>query len=274
MMSPMPSKTLAYVSWLCFPYLLFYVTLLKNRVKVKCANMWALKIRLFCQAICLEQIVAIQKIKPVFPSRPLPIPPFETHLWMKKWTNACSKKMILKSFDFWCANLWMLSKTFIHLHSLYLKWFFMCSIMAYYYKHTMQQPNLINFWVRKILCACALIKTRMLALILYIRILKYRRESFFSRASSLWTSDLFMETDEIVYNKRIIFNSALFLCLYFTWCTWWLKGGKTWSFLGKVLKNSTLASGTMPAWMRAKKSVPEKHAGNELNEEKHMCFAI
>ena len=25
--------------------------------------------------------------------------------------------------------------------------------------------------------------------------------------------------------------------------------------------------------MRAKKSVPEKHAGNELNEEKHMCFA-
>ena len=30
----------------------------------------------------------------------------------------------------------------------------------------------------------------------------------------------------------------------------------------------------MPAWMRAKKSVPEKHAGNELNEEKHMCFAI
>lgn len=145
------SKTLAYVSWLCFPYLLFYVTLLKNRVKVKCANMWALKIRLFCQAICLEQIVAIQKIKPVFPS-PLPIPPFETHLWMKKWTNACSKKNDFEELWFLMrddANLWMLSKTFIHLHSLYLKWFFMCSIMAYYYKHTMQQPNLINFWVRK-----------------------------------------------------------------------------------------------------------------------------
>lgn len=100
MMSPMPSKTLAYVSWLCFPYLLFYVTLLKNRVKVKCANMWALKIRLFCQAICLEQIVAIQKIKPVFPSRPLPIPPFETHLWMKKWTNACSKKWFWRALIF------------------------------------------------------------------------------------------------------------------------------------------------------------------------------
>ena len=103
-------RCLRRLSWLCFPYLLFYVTLLKNRVKVKCANMWALKIRLFCQAICLEQIVAIQKIKPVFPSRPLPIPPpWDTPL-NEKVNERMLKKMILKSFDFWCANLWMLSK--------------------------------------------------------------------------------------------------------------------------------------------------------------------
>ena len=58
----------------------------------------------------------------------------------------------------------------------------------------------------------------MLALILYIRILKYRRESFFPVAvcetSSLWTSDLFMETDEIVYNKRIIFKNGFLSLTY------------------------------------------------------------
>ena len=154
----------------------------------------------------------------------------------------------------------------------------------------MQQPNLINFWVRKkqkYYARARYSKTKNL----HANACTYTVYKNFKISKRVFFFPVLHHCEHLTYSWRqtrlctikglFLIPLPVLLCLFTFvsgWCTWWLKGGKTWSFLGKVLKNSgpaTLASWTMPAWMRAKKSVPEKHAGNELNanEEKHMCFA-